>query len=160
MVTVKSSEDVFLHYKQKYGLDADGDINAVALFAFSMVENDKFNWLAHLRESQGAAPPPRMVVDWYANKPPVYFEEKGEEANLWLLGFSKILLADEIKAREKQAVKEQLGKIGRPWPAFWIGNLAGLTSNIIFAGIVVLFAIYVGFDFSFVAWTKKIMGPN
>jgi hypothetical protein len=130
MVRVKSSEDVFLHYKQKYGLDADGDINAVALFAFSMVENDKFNWLAHLRESQGAA-----------NKPPVYFEEKGEEANLWLLGFSKILLADEIKAREKQAVKEQLGKIGRPWPAFWIGNLAGLTSNIIFAGIVVLFAI-------------------
>ena len=47
MVTVKSSEDVFLHYKQKYGLDADGDINAVALFAFSMVENDKFNWLSH-----------------------------------------------------------------------------------------------------------------
>ena len=118
MVTVKNSEDAFLHFKQKYGLDADGDINAVALFAFSMVENDKFNWLAHLRESQAAAPPPRMVVDWYANKPPVYFEEKGEEANLWLLGFSKILLADEIKPREKQAVKEQLDKIGRPWPAF------------------------------------------
>lgn len=157
MAVVRSSEEVFLFYKQKYGLDDDGDVHAVALFAFSVVENERMDWMAHAREMRNADPTEHQISEWYASKPQSYFDEIGKGASLWLHGFAKILLADEIERSKRQAVKDEIGQLGRFWPQFWIGNLVGVTSNIFFALLIVLFVIYIGSDFSFIAWAKKFL---
>jgi hypothetical protein len=48
--------------------------------------------------------------------------------------------------------------VGRFWPAFWVGNLVGVTSNLAFAVLVVLFVLAINTDFSFVAWSRKLFG--
>src|SRR5947209_17614879 len=132
MPALKCSEDVFLLFKDKYGLDSDGDIHAVGLFAFSLVEKERMEWLAHVRSDTGTEPTEAQIADWYKSKPDEYFEEIGKTANRWFYAFSRILLSDEIEDGKREAIKEAVGELGKFWPNFWVGNLVGLTSNLVF----------------------------
>src|SRR5882672_9737983 len=156
MAAIRSSEDVFLSFKEKFGLDGDGDMNAVGLFAFSLVEKDRMEWMAHIRETHGAEPTEHQIAEWYRSKPETYFEEIGKSAFRWFYSFARILLEDEINDIKKLAIKETIGDVGKFWPNFWIGNLVGLTSNLVFTLLIVMFVVFITSDFSFIAWTKKL----
>lgn len=64
---------------------------------------------------------------------------------------------NEITKDREQAVKDALGNLGKFWPGFLVGNLIGITSNIVFSGLVVLFVFAINSDFSFVAWAKRLV---
>ena len=159
-MTIKSSEDVFSFFKEKFGLDGDGDMHAVGLFAFSLVEKDRMEWMAHSREINGGEPTEHQISEWYKSKPASYFEEIGKSAYRWFYAFARILLADEIEDIKKLAIKDTIGDVGKFWPNFWVGNLVGLTSNLVFTLLVVMFVIFITSDFSFIAWTKKLLGST
>jgi hypothetical protein len=43
MPAIETSEQVFLLFKEKFGLDGDGDMHAVGLFAFGLVEKKEWS---------------------------------------------------------------------------------------------------------------------
>jgi hypothetical protein len=158
MPAIENSEQVFLLFKEKFGLDGDGDMHAVGLFAFSLVEKERMEWLAHCRNTSDVEPTERQIAEWYKGKPEEYFEEIGKSAYRWFYAFSRILLADETETIKSNAIKEAVGDVGKFWPNFWAGNLVGLTSNLLFTFLVVMFVLFITSDFSFINWTKKLIG--
>ena len=56
MAVIKSSEDVFSLFKEKFGVDGDGDMDAVGLFAYSLVEKERFEWMEYCRRIHGSEP--------------------------------------------------------------------------------------------------------
>ena len=160
MPALKSSEEVFKLFKEKYGLDADGDMDAVGLFAYSLVEKDRMDWIEHFRDTHGSEPSEDQIKEWFLNKPAAYFEQIGQTAYRWFYSFARLLLRDEIEESKRLAVKNAVGDLGKFWPGFWTGNLIGLTSNLAFTLLVVLFVIFITSDFSFIAWTKKLLSAQ
>jgi hypothetical protein len=158
MAAIKSSEEAFNLFKEKFGLDPDGDMHAVGLFAYSLVEKDRIDWMEHFRTTHSSEPTEHQIAEWYSAKPESYFDQVSRFAYQWFYSFSRILLQDEIENEKQQAIKDTIGDIGKFWPGFWLGNLTGITSNLVFTLLVILFVVYVTSDFSIIAWTKKLIG--
>ena len=159
MNPLSSSDEVLRHYRDSRGLDADGDPDAIALFAFALVENDRIDWVDHYRTNNDDRDPSSdQVAEWYRGKPESYFRDKERYAEEWYAAFARGLLRDEIEAGKQNAVRDALGDLRRFWPGFWSGNLVGLTSNVVFTLLVVMFVAFITTDFSFIAWAKGIFG--
>src|SRR5580658_893710 len=100
MAAVRGPEEVYNRYIYYFGLDGDGDPNAVALFAFSLVERDKYDWIVHHRSEHNDIPPTSgQIEQWYSMKPDSYFSDRAEKAEWWYKAFARNLLEDEIKSR-------------------------------------------------------------
>src|SRR5712691_5131739 len=150
MAAVRNSEEVFKLFRDQFGVDGDGDMNAVGIFAYGLVEKDRFEWMAHFREVHTAEPTQHQIDEWFSNKPSTYFEQIGKFAYQWYYSFAQELLKDEIEESKKAAIKDTIGDLGKFWPAFWSGNLVGITSNLAFTLLVILFVVFVTSDFSFI----------
>jgi hypothetical protein len=155
---LKNSEDVFILFRDKFGVDGDGDMDAIGLFAFSLVEKEHFEWRRHCREVHGVEPTREQIEDWFRNKPKEYFDQTEKLAFQWFYGFARVLLRQDIEEEKKQAAASAVGELGNFWTDFWRGNLVGMTSNIAFSLLIVLFVLFIASDFSFVAFTKKLIG--
>ena len=160
MTPFKSSDDVFIYLRDKYGVDGDGDINAIALFTYALIEKDRIDWVEHYTEQQKKSPIWEEICAWYGEKPRSYVVEKERLAESWYVGFARTYLRDEIEDGKKTAIKGAIGDLGKFWPNFWVGNLVGFTSNFVFAVVVVAFVAVIATDFSFVAWAKKLFGTH
>jgi len=101
-----------------------------------------------------------QVAEWFRGKPERYFLDKERHAESWYAAFARWLLRDEIEEGKKQAIREALGQLGRFWPSFWQNNLFGVTSNIIFAVLLVALVAVITTDFSIIAWAKGIFGSH
>lgn len=151
MPAVKGPEEVYKKYIERFGVDGDGDPDAVALFTFALVERDKFDWMEHYRkENGGAGPTDAQVAQWYADKPDSYFEEKYRQALTWYKAFARALLKDEIEEGERQAIARYIGNRLGFLPQLFISTVA----NVIFMLIVGLIAVFVFTDFSPIEWVK------
>ena len=117
-------------------------------------------WAEHVFLTTGASPTPQAVEAWFRSKPKQYFQEKGNVAVNWFTGFARALLKDETLHDREQAVRSAVGNLDKFWPSFWAGNLIGITSNIVFTGLVVLFVVFINSDFSFIAWTKRLLADH
>jgi hypothetical protein len=133
-------------------------MDAIALFAYALIEKDRVDWSEHMASISGALPDQGQIEDWFRSKPDSYFSSIEDLADRWFFGFAVNLLRGHIEDEKKKAIAEALGNLGKFWPGFWVGNLVGLTSNIAFTLLVVLFVVFVDSDFSFIAWTKKVFG--
>jgi hypothetical protein len=153
-----SSDDAFRYFRDRRGVDTDGDTDAIALFAFALVEQDRIDWVEHFRTDHDAGPTTEQVVEWYRGKPESYFRDKERTAEVWYASFARWYLRDEISAEQQKAIHAVVGDLGKFWPTFWNGNLTGITSNIFFAILVVAFVYIITTDFSFIAWTKGLLG--
>jgi hypothetical protein len=167
MMKQSSSDSVFEYLRDEYPIDGDGDVDAIALFSYALVELDRIEWRDHYKQSYQADPTPDKVTEWFESKPPSYFEDRQRYALSWFRAFARELLADEIEQNRREAVKNELSNIqseiqraSRFWPGFWIGNLVGFTSNFIFAIVVVGFVAVINTDFSFASWAKHLFPPH
>jgi hypothetical protein len=157
MTPFSSSDEVFRHFREKRGLDADGDTDAIALFAYALVEHDRIDWVDHFRDThEGHEPALEQTAEWFQAKPESYFRDKEIAAENWYAAFARWYLRDEIEEQKNEAVRDTVGNLARFWPTFWSGNLVGITSNIVFTLLVVLFVAAITTDFSFIAWAKGI----
>jgi hypothetical protein len=129
MTAVRNAEEVYRKYLDRFGYDADGDPHTIALFTFSLVQRDFFDWLEHHRkENRGASPDPIEIEQWYASKPESYFEEKYRLALTWYKSFARALLEDDIEEEQKSAVKEYFGLNCHSGSRFWWELLLILSS--------------------------------
>jgi hypothetical protein len=179
---LKNSDDVFQYYVDKFGLDGDGDIHAIALFTYALVESARIDFIKYSVETLKRTPTPQDIEDWYAEKPPTYFDDLSDRGLTWYSGFARYLLEDEFEEHAKAAVNNTIGthfdnissKLDtipnavrtetRPlsehlkWSRhFWIGFWAGVASNVIFTVLVVIFVFVIDRDFSFIGWAKGLM---
>jgi hypothetical protein len=155
---LSSSDDVFRHFLKKRGVDADGDMDAIALFAYALVEKDRIDWVDHFKAMHdGTYPSAGHVIEWFRAKPESYLDEKEGLAVNWYTAFSRSLLSDEIEDAKNEAIRETIGNLQRFWPTFWSGNFIGITSNIAFAFLLVGFVMVITTDFSFIAWAKALI---
>jgi hypothetical protein len=107
MAALSGPEDVYNKFIASRGYDADGDPEAVALFAFALVEKDKFEWISHRRkENAGNSPSEAEILTWYQDKPDGYFREKEIVAINWYMSFARILLRQEIDQEKFVAIKD------------------------------------------------------
>jgi hypothetical protein len=154
---VSSSDDAFRHFREKRGVDGDGDMDAIALFSYALVELDRIDWIDHFKNSRdGHAPSAEQTREWFEAKPESYFREKEDRAETWYAGFARWYLRDEIEEGKSEAIRLSIGNLAKFWPSFWSGNLIGITSNIVFTALVVLFVAAITTDFSFIAWAKAL----
>jgi hypothetical protein len=152
MTAVKNPEEVYRKYLDRFGLDGDGDPDALALFTFALVERDKFDWLEHHRcEHGGADPAPHIVEQWYASKPESYFEDKFRQALGWYTSFARVLLKDEIEKSNQDAIRLYVGDKLKFWPQ--IGT--GLVGNILFLCVLGILSAAIFTDFSPIAWVRR-----
>ncbi len=75
MAAIKNSEEAFNLFREKFGLDADGDMHAVGLFAYSLVEKDRIDWMEHFRRTHSSEPTEHQIAEWYSAKPESYFDQ-------------------------------------------------------------------------------------
>jgi hypothetical protein len=155
-----SSDEVFRYLREKYGVDGDGDMNAVALFANALIEKDRIDWAQHMATQNGRDPTADEIAGWYRSKPDTYFVDRERLAENWFGGFARTYLHDEIEQGKGNAIRQAIGKLDNFWSQFWMGNLVGITSNFVFALIVVAFVALITTDFSFIAWAKKLFGAH
>jgi hypothetical protein len=158
MAAVSNPEEVYKKYIDRFGLDADGDPDAIALFSYALVERDRFDWMDHHRREHGDASPSDAEVRlWFESKPESYFDDKYKLALAWYSSFARSLLAPDIEKSNKDAIKEYIGdKMGYPSQI-----MTGLFVNFLFAIVVALISVFVLTDFSQIAWVKRhFPGPQ
>jgi len=117
-------------------------MNAIALFAYALIEKDLVDWSEHMACVSGVPPDHSQVEDWIRSKPDSHFSSIEQLASRWFYGFSVSLLNEHIEGEKKTAIAEALGNLGKFWPGFWVGNLVGLTSNIASTLLVVLLVVF------------------
>jgi hypothetical protein len=105
---LKNSDDVFRYYVEKFGLDGDGDIHAIALFTYALVENARIEFTNYSINTLHKTPTPQDIEDWYAQKSPAYFDELSDRGLTWYAGFARNLLEEEFERHAKTAVSEAL----------------------------------------------------
>jgi hypothetical protein len=136
-------------------------MDAIALFAYAIVEQDRIDWIEHFKNAhEGRMPSAEQAREWFEAKPESYFREKEDRAEAWYAGFARWYLRDEIEEGKNEAIRISIGNLARFWPSFWSGNLIGLTSNIVFTALVVLFVAAITTDFSFIAWAKGLFAKQ
>lgn len=152
---------MFRWLRDRRGVDNDGDMESIGLFTFALVEQDRIEWIEHFASQHaGGKPSAAQITQWFEDKPESYFLEKEKQAEQWYAGFARVYLSDEIEEGKAQAIRRALQNMDRFWPMFWKHNLFGLTSNLIFTGLVLLFALAIYTDFSFPAWIKGLLGSH
>jgi hypothetical protein len=107
---LKCSDDVFHYYVEKFGLDGDGDIHAIALFTYALVESARIEFMEYSVNTLNKVPSPKDIEDWYAEKPPAYFDQLSDRGLTWYEGFARNLLEDEFEEHAKTAISETIGR--------------------------------------------------
>jgi len=154
---LSSSDEVFHFSRDRRGVDTDGDTDAIALFAYALVEQDRIDWCDHYRiNHDGLAPTSDQTAEWYRGKPESYFIDRERTAENWYAQFARWYLREEMDDEKQAAINAAIGNVGRFWPNFWSGNLVGITSNLIFAVLVVLLVAVITTDFSLIDWAKRL----
>lgn len=162
MAAVRGPEEVYRKFLDRFGLDEDGDPDALALFTFSLVERDRFDWLEHYRhEAGGGNPTEAQIRQWYADKPESYFEDKCRLAQEWYVSFARALLEDEVKQRIRREIDDSIVSVVRAntsgWKPFWVNVIAGVVAGALFASITIGGYIFVKLDPSVNAMAKSSM---
>ncbi len=78
-----SSEEVFRHLRDRYEVDSDGNMNAIALFAYALIEKDRVDWSEHMASLTGVPPDHGQIEDWFRSKPDSYFSSIEDLADRW-----------------------------------------------------------------------------
>jgi hypothetical protein len=107
---LKTADAVFRYYVDKYGLDGDGDIHAIALFTYALVEKARIDFTEYSINILHKTPTAQDIEDWYAEKPPAYFDELSDRGLTWYSGFARILLEEEFEEHAKSAVRDAISE--------------------------------------------------
>jgi hypothetical protein len=156
-----SADEVFHYLRDRRGFDGDGDMDAVALFTYALVEQDRIDWMNHFQSQHDATPSAAQVSEWFLGKPESYFLAKEKRAEEWYAGFARTYLRDEIEAAKQTAVQSVVGNLRRFWPNFWRGLTIVIAGNAIIILVIILMVAAIHSEFSFTSWVYGLLkGSN
>jgi len=157
---LKSADEVFHYLRDRRGFDGDGDMDAVALFTYALVEQDRIDWVAHFQSQHDAEPTAAQIAEWFLDKPESYFVAKEKRAEEWYAGFARTYLRDEIEATKDEAVRGTVGKLGKFWPNFWRGLAVVIIGNAIVILVITFMLVAAHSDFSVTAWIYDLFNDG
>lgn len=136
MEPLSNSNDVYNHLVENSKADWVSN-----LLAFSIVEEQRIEWMKHQKNSSGSLPTEEEIRKWYTQQPEgVLIKAKAEAANA-LDNFYREAL-DTALDRERDEIRNslvitQINKLGNFWTRFW--------QNILIT-VISFFCIYNTFD--------------
>ena len=122
------------------------------LVAFAIIEEQRIEWLQHIREHNGKAPTKKETERWYQQLPPgALLRAKGDAENA-LSAYSGEAIDEAVETARKEILEssiiQEIRLNRRFLPQFGINVLSGLSSAILFTAILVLIATFVLADLS------------
>jgi hypothetical protein len=154
MQKVSNSADVhrFLVDEAKYSW-------TLGLLAFAIIEDQKFDWIAHFRENFGRDPDESEIIYWYEQQPESEFTRAIADAEHALQLVADDALKDILDRErlevERGVVVTEIRLSRRFLPQFGINVAAGIISSLLFAAILVLIALFVFLDPSPIGWVRN-----
>lgn len=131
----------------------------LGLLAFAIIEDQKFDWIAHFRENNGRDPDEAEIRNWYEQQPESEFTRAIADAEHALQLVADDALKDILDRErlevERGVIVSEIRLSRRFWPQFGINVAAGVISSLLFAAILVLFALLVFLDPSPIGWVRS-----
>jgi hypothetical protein len=122
------------------------------LVSFAVIEEQRIDWAKHFHEHKGRAPTIDEVTEWYEQQPEaVLLRAKGTAENALQEFSSEVVesvLEDERKGIQESIIVSEIKSLNRFWPQFGMNLAAGLVSAVVFAALLVVFAVFVLNDVS------------
>jgi hypothetical protein len=115
--------------------------------AFAVIEEQKFEWMKHLEEHAGRVATDDEIRSWYEALPAGAIERARRMADIALEAYAEDLESTFAEAVRKQveesALIGELRQGRRFWPQFGANVAAGLTSSVLFGGLLFVIAFLV-----------------
>ena len=123
MPKISSSEDLF---RQLVEEGEDGWL--LGLLAFAIAEEQRMDWMKHLRERNGESPDAEEIEGWYQQQPPnILLRAKSDAENVLGQYADEVLeqvLPTERREILESAIVREMREVRKFWPQFGI-NVAG-----------------------------------
>jgi hypothetical protein len=131
----------------------------LGLLAFAVVEEQRIEWLRHQEKINGVLPSADEIDHWYLQQSPgVLLRAKGTAENA-LRNYSEEVVAEidneYVKEVERSIIVREIRDSKRFWPQFAINMTAGFASALLFALLLVAFAVIATNDLSILDFTRK-----
>ena len=132
------------------------------LVAFAVIEEQRIEWMKHMRANNGNAPTPEQVSEWYQQQPHgCLLRAKGTAENA-LQNFSNqvidVAIEDYKKDIEESYIVNEIRELKSFWPQFGVNLAGGFAATVLFAALLSITAFVVFNDSSPVQMVKDING--
>jgi hypothetical protein len=115
--------------------------------AYAAIEEQKFEWMKHLEEHAGRRPTDDEIRSWYEALPAGAIERAKRIADVALESYAQDLESTFAEAVRKQVEEStlmgEMRQARRFWPQFGANVAAGLTSSVLFGGLLFVIAFLV-----------------
>ncbi|ODB85942.1 hypothetical protein A3194_12635 [Candidatus Thiodiazotropha endoloripes] len=130
------------------------------LVAFAVVEEQRVEWMNHIKENTGQFPSHDEITEWYEQQPEgVILRAKGT-AESALKTYSEevveLINEDNVREIEEGIIVKEIQSLKRFWPQFGVNLAGGFVSTLVFAALLILFTFFVLYDSSPVDIGKQL----
>ncbi|MBT3628474.1 MAG: hypothetical protein HOM52_06420 [Rhodospirillaceae bacterium] len=121
----------------------------LGLMAYAIVEDQKYEWIAHLKETEGREPTTTEIENWFRSRTPESFTRVVADAEhaLQLVADDALeeIIGDERRGAFESGIVEAVNGMTGSWRQFGIGIGASLVGAILFA-ILILVVAFIAID--------------
>lgn len=122
------------------------------LVAFAVIEEQRLEWMKHVRENNGHLPGHDEITDWYRQQPPsIILRAKGTAESALQMYSNEVVetvLEEHKKDIEQGIIVSEIRYINRFWPQFGVNVAGGFMGAILFAALLTIVAFFVFNDTS------------
>ena len=136
----------------------------LSLVAFSVVEEQKIEWIRHYRENHDSMPTNEEIERWYRHQPEGVLLRAKDTATARLASYAQNTIATYAADYEKEVLEnilvDEIRSTKKFWPQFGVNLAGGFASALLFAGLLALVAFFVLNDSSPRDIMSKISNHN
>lgn len=122
------------------------------LVSFAVFEEQRIEWAKHFHQHNGRVPTNDEVTEWYEQQPEsILLRAKGTADNALQMYSSEVVdlaLEDQRNEVQESIIVSEIKSLNRFWPQFGVSLAAGLASALVFAALLIIFAVFVLNDVS------------
>ena len=126
---------------------------ALSLLAFAVVEENRFEWMEHQKESTGSKPTVEEIKKWYAQQPEIVLIRARTDAQNALIGFTEEAISSAIQKdrenfrkstvineiqKEGNKLIDEIQKIGKFWPQLGKNIAYSFISSVLFTLLTIV----------------------
>jgi hypothetical protein len=132
------------------------------LVAFAVIEEQRIEWVKHMRENSGSDPTPEQVSEWYQQQPRnCLLRAKGTAENALQTYSNQVIdvaIEDYKKEIDQSYIVNEIRDLKRFWPQFGVNLAGGFVATVLFAALLSIIAFIVFNDSSPVQMVRDMNG--
>ncbi|MCY4101396.1 MAG: hypothetical protein OXF46_10835 [Rhodobacteraceae bacterium] len=142
MQPLSDTRDVYIHLVEK-----SQDDWLIGLLAFSLVEEQRLDWMEHQKKATGSIPSDEEIRKWYAQQPESVLVKAKDEAGNVLGDFFEeamyLAIQEDRENFRNSLVIDEVKNLGKFWPRFLHHLLFGVLSYALFAVLTIICIVMV-----------------